>query len=360
MSGIIITGSTSALGADLVARLIPARPGSRIYLLTRQPDRLPEAFRGPRFSILHGDLRDPMLGLSTWQTAALRRSLTEIVHVAAHTNAETPLAEARAVNVEGTRNLLRLAVDCERLTKFLHLSTVYVAGRLGGQIPEAVLRHSHKFSSECQQSRYEAETVVAEFAACVPVAIARLSNVIGDSAGKVHRQNCIHRLVRMFPRSHLQQAPFDPKGLADFIDSDWAADAIVWLFLNRFRAGEVWHISDGPSAGFTMDEVIAETHRIFVHHPRGQRWMPIDLPKLVPLRDYEEHAERTISTGSRLSSELLRSLEPFLPHLGIAQTFENHRTRALLAPSGILPGPARDLYAGMVRWCLDTDWGLVG
>lgn len=360
MSGLLITGATSALGADLLARLIPARAGARIYLLTRQPDRLPEAFRGPRFSILHGDLRDPLLGLSAWQATALRRSLTEIVHVAAHTNAEASLADARAVNVEGTRNLLRLAVDCERLTKFLHLSTVYVAGRVSGQIPEAVLRHSHKFSSACQQSRYEAETVVSGFAASVPAAIARLSTVIGDRDGNVHRQNCIHRLVRMFPRTHLQQAPFDPKGLADFIDSDWAADAIVWLFLNRFRAGEVWHISDGPTAGFTMDEVLAETHRIFAHHSRGQRWLPIELPKLVPLRDYEEHAERMMESGSRLSAELLRSLEPFLPHLGIAQTFENHCTRALLAPSGILPGPVRDLYAGVVRWCLDTDWGLVG
>ncbi len=360
MSGLLITGATSALGADLLTRIIPARPGARIYLLTRQPDRLPAEFQGPRFSILQGDLRDPLLGLSNWQATALRRSLTEILHVAACTNADAPLAEARAVNVHGTRNLLRLAVDCDRLTKFLHLSTVYVAGRLGGQIPEAVLRHSHKFSSACQQSRYEAETVVSEFAGSVPAAIARLSTVIGDRDGFVRRQNCVHRLVRMFPRTHLQQAPYDPKGLADFIDSDWAADAIAWLFLNRFRAGEVWHISDGPTAGFSMEEVLAETHRIFVHHPRGQRWMPIELPKLVPLRDYEEHAERTIATGSRLSAELLRSLEPFLPHFGIAQTFENHRTRALLAPGGILPGPVRELYAGVVRWCLDTDWGLTG
>jgi hypothetical protein len=103
--------------------------------------------------------------------------------------------------------------------------------------------------------------------------------------------------------------------------------------------------------------MLAETHRLFAHHPRAQRWLPLELPKLVPLTDYEEFVERTEETGARLASELLRAVNLYLPHLGISQTFENHRTRALLAPSGLQPPPARHVYAGAVRWCLDTDWG---
>ena len=357
MSGLLVTGVSGLVGGELLARLAPARPGARIYVLARDPDRVPAQFRGPQFSILTGDIRRPLLGLSDWQATALRRSVTEVIHCAADTRFDTKLDEARESNLQGTVNLLRLAADCERLIKFLHVSTVYVAGRLSGSIPEAVISHSQRFSNNYQQSKYEAEAAVAEFAGSVPSVIARLSTIVGDSRGLVRKQNYVHQLLRLFPRSHLQQAPCEPKGLVDMIASDWAAGALAWLFLNRFQAGQVWHISDGPTAGFTVEEMLAETHRLFAHHPRAQRWMPIELPRMVPLVDYEEFVERTESSGSRLAAEMLRVVNYYLPHLGMAQTFENHRTRALLAPSGLEPPPVRHLYADVVRWCLDHDWG---
>ena len=357
MSGLLLTGASGLLGGELLARLAPARPGARIYVLTRDPDRIPARFRGPQFSLLPGDIRRPNLGLSDWQVTALRRSVTEIIHCAADTRFDAPLHEARETNCQGTANLLRLASDCERLIKFLHVSTVYIAGRLTGAIPESVIAHSQRFCNAYQQSKYEAESLVASFAGSVPVAIARLSTIVGDSRGVVTHQNYVHQLLRLFPRSHLQQAPYEPKALVDVIASDWAADAMAWLFLNRFQAGEVWHLTDGPTARFTFEEMLAETHRLFAHHPKAQRWLPIELPRLVPLIDYEEFVERTMHSGSRLAAELLRVVGYCLPHLGISQTFENHRTRALLAPSGLEPPPARELFADVVRWCLDTDWG---
>ena len=352
-----MTGVSGLLGSELLARLAPARPGARIYVLARDPDRVPARFRGPQFSLLTGDIRQPQLGLSDWQATALRRSVTEIIHCAADTRFDANPSEARETNWLGTLNMLRLAADCERLIKFLHISTAYVAGRLPGAIPEAVITHSHRFCNAYQQSKYEAEAAVASFAGSVPVAIARLSTIAGDSHGVVHKPNYLHQLLRLYPRSHLQLVPYDPGAPVDLIASDWAADALAWLFLNRFQAGEVWHITDGGVSGFRMDELLAETHRLFIHHPKAQRWLPIELPRLAPLKEYEEFVERTMSSGSRLGAELLRAVGYFLPHLGIAQTFENHRTRALLAPSGLTPPPIRELYAGVVRWCLDTDWG---
>ncbi len=357
LSGLLMTGVSGLLGGELLAQLPPARPGARIYILARDPDRIPERFRGQQFSTLTGDIRRPNLGLKDWQVTALQRSVTEIIHCAADTRLDAPLQEARETNCQGTVNLLLLAAGCERLIKFLHVSTTYIAGRLAGAIPESVIAHSQRFCNFYQQSKYEAESTVASFAASVPVAIARLSTIVGDSRGLVNKQNCVHQLLRLFPKSHLQQVPCEPKELVDLVSSDLAADALAWLFLNRFQAGEVWHITDGPTAGFTVDEVLAETHRLFVHHPNAQRWLPIEMPRLVPLIEYEEFVERTMSSGSRLTAELLRAVGYYLPHLGMAQTFENHRTRGLLAPSGLEPPPVRQLYAGVVRWCLDTDWG---
>jgi nucleoside-diphosphate-sugar epimerase len=357
LSGLLITGASGLVGGELLARLIPAKPGVRIYILARDPARVPARFRGPQVSILTGDIRRPLLGLSDWQATALRRTVTEIVNCAGDTRLDAPIDEARETNFTGTGNLLRLAADCERLIKFLHVGTVYVAGRLSGPIPEAVITHSQRFSNAYQLSMYEAESMVAGFAGTLPAVIARLSTIVGDSLGIVRKQNCVHHLLRLFPRSHLQQAPCEPKALVDLISSDWAADALAWLFLNRFQSGGVWHISDGPTAAFTMEEMLAETHRLFAHHPKAQRWLPIEVPRMVSLSEYEEFVERAESSGSHLTAELLRSVSYFLPHLGIAQTFENHRTRALLAPSRLEPPPVRQLYADVVRWCLDTDWG---
>lgn len=360
MSGLLVTGATGFLGTLLLDHLTPARPGARLYLLTRDPDRVPERFRGPQFSILAGDIRRPQLGLTNWQAAALRRSVTEIIHCAADTSLESTLEQSRAVNRTGTENVLLLAAGCERLIKFLHVSATCVAGRLTGPIPEAAFTHSSRFLSAFQQTRYEAERLVAGYAGSVPAVIARLSPIIGDAEGRVHRLNAVHHLLRLFPRSHLQQAPYESEALMDLINSEWAAGALAWLFLNCFQAGDVWHLTDGPTAAFTAAELLAETHRLFAHHPQAQRWLPIELPRLVPLTDFDEYADATIATGSRLAAQLVRSVSHSLPKLGIAQTFENHRTRALLAGPGSVwaqPAPVREVYAGVVRWCLDTDWG---
>lgn len=362
MSGLLVTGASGYLGSELLDRIVPARGGARIYLLTRDPDRIAERFRGPQFSILKGDLRRPMLGLAGWQVSALRRTLTEIIHCGAETRVDALFDEARATNSTGTGNLLELAARCERLTKFLHLSTTCIAGRLTGRIPESLITHSARFLSVYQQSKYEAETVVARYAGQVPAVIARISPIVGSERGIVNRQNAIHQLLRLFPRSHLQQAPFEPSALIDMVNSDWAAGALSWLFLNRFQAGDVWHLTDGPTADFNAAELLAETHRVFAHHPKAQAWMPLELPRLVPLAEYDNFADNAIVNGSRLTGQLLRSLGYSLPRLGLDQTFENHRTRALLAASGnfAAPAPIRQVYVDVVRWCLDTDWGESG
>jgi len=180
-STLLLTGATGLIGSRLLGRLLASRPDRRIFALTRQ--RSKDASLGPdsRLTVLEGDLSRPGLGLDKAVLSKAQSSLTEIVHCAAETRFGLPLEEARAINTYGTRQLLDLARRCERLEKFAHLSTVYVAGRSTGVTSEVPLQHANGFCNSYQQSKYEAELLVVKAMSQIPAAIFRLSSVLGDS-----------------------------------------------------------------------------------------------------------------------------------------------------------------------------------
>ncbi len=352
MPALLLTGATGLLGGELVPRLLAARPDRRVMVLVRPGKSVPDV------SVLAGDLRAPGLGLDASQLAACERSLTEIVHCAAETRFDRPLEEARALNVGGTANLLDLARRCRQLEKFAHLSTVYVAGRTAGQIPEARLPRPACFSNTYQESKLEAEELVGEAARDVPAAIFRLSSIIGDSrTGEVRQFNYVHQLLKLFPRSPLPLAPGEPEAPVDLIPSDWAIPALAYLIESRFEPGRVYHLTAGPDRSLKVRELIELAIRAFESHPQGQRWLPIRVPRLVGLTEYEQFVEKSRRDGDRLLNELLRVLGLFLPHLGIHQAFENRRTTADLEGSGLEFPPLREAFAKVAAYCLETDWG---
>ncbi len=353
---LLLTGASGLVGSELRERLVAARPDRRLFLLTRRPEAIAPVAAG--MTILEGDLRAPGLGLSTGDAAVLGNSLTEIIHSAADTRFDLPIEEARATNVGGTENLLRFALGCRKLAKFAHISTVYVAGRASGRIPEAPFRPSNGFSSSYQQTKLEAEELVAHYQTPLPVAIFRLSSIIGDSrTGRVRQFNHVHQLMRLFPRNVLPVAPAVPDAPLDLIATDWTVSALAWLFENRFAAGRVYHLCAGPGGSFSVGEMLEITREMFETHPKARRWLPIRLPKLVSLPEYEAWVEKTRRGGDRLLNELLRVLGFFLPHLGIRQAFENKLTLERLAASGLQLPSSRETYRKVLAYCLDSDWG---
>ncbi|MEZ5353939.1 MAG: SDR family oxidoreductase [Bryobacteraceae bacterium] len=358
MAALLLTGASGWIGGEVLRQMLPLRPGWRFFLLVRDPERLDPDLRTPQITVLQGDLTLPDLGIGERQRFVLRQSVTEIIHAAGGQDPELSLDQLRRLNVSGTDHLLRLAATLPRLIKFLHLSTTYVAGRSQGLVPEAVVEHRARFCNACEHSRYEAELLVSSHAWNLPVAIARLSTVLGDSrTGAVRRFGYAHQLLRLFPRMQVPQIPFDSEAVADLIASDWAARAVAALITHHFEAGAVFHVCAGPAHSLTATELVSETQRLFAHHPRAQKWMPFRAPRRVTLAEWDEFLIRMRRDGSFSMNQLLRALDSYLPHLAIRQEFDNTRTLALLESSGVeLPPPKRALYAGVVRWLLDNDW----
>jgi nucleoside-diphosphate-sugar epimerase len=355
---LLLTGATGLVGHELLRRLLAARPELRVVALTRQPEKAAELSCIPGVTGLAGDLLQPGLGLDEVALGQLRSCLTEVLHCAAETRFGLPIEDARAANVGGTRHLLDLARRCRRLEKFGHVSTCYVAGRAAGRVPEAPLHHSDGFLNTYQQSKYEAEELVIQAMGELPVAVFRLSSVIGDSAtGQVRQFNHVHQLLRVLPRNVLAVAPCDPAAPIDLIPTDWAASALAYLFARRFAPGRIYQICAGQQGSLTVGQMIDLTVGIFLAHPVGRRLSPLRLPKLVSLAEYEEYVAKKRRGTDRLLNELLRVLDYFLPHLGIFQVFENRLATEALAGSGLTLPPIRSYYHKVVHYCLETDWG---
>jgi nucleoside-diphosphate-sugar epimerase len=102
-----------------------------------------------------------------------------VVHLAAAQHeAEAPESHFRKVNVEGTRNLLTLAVD-EGVKRFVHGSTIGVYG----DARRGVLDELSPISPDNAYSRTkaEAEIAVREFSSKLDVTIVRISETYGPA-----------------------------------------------------------------------------------------------------------------------------------------------------------------------------------
>jgi nucleoside-diphosphate-sugar epimerase len=354
---LLLTGGTGLVGGGLLQQFLDTRPERQICTITRQRDRMLALHQPPQVVALFGDLSHPQLGLNAQMYATLQRCVTEIIHCAAETRFSLPMEQARMTNTVGTHNLLTFARSCRRLEKLAHISTVYVVGRSTGYFDEAPLRHDNGFCNTYQWSKYEAEELVVQAMRDLPAAIFRLSSIIGEAqTGRVQQFNYVHQLLRLFPRNALPVVPGEPNAPVDVIPSDWAIPVLAYLFESSFGAGRVYHICAGPEHSFTVREMLDLTASTFESHPIGRTWLPIRVPKLVSLATFEAFVESSRREGDRVLNELLRVLGYFLPHLGMFQAFQNSKTMAVLAPSGLTRPATRDCYGKVIRYCLETNW----
>jgi dihydroflavonol-4-reductase len=114
----LVTGATGLVGNNVVRVLLDKGASVRVLLrasATRRP------LEGLNVEIVHGDVSDPP------SVAAAVRGVQGVVHAAAHVHIGWKgLTTARAVNVEGTRNVARAALDAG--ARLVHVSTLDALG----------------------------------------------------------------------------------------------------------------------------------------------------------------------------------------------------------------------------------------
>ena len=354
----LVTGGTGTLGRELVQRLARDPSGQDIVVLSRSAPGSRPVFP-PGVRVVRGDLlAGPGLGLPTRVRDELAAGMTHVLHCAADTRFTLPLEESRAVNVGGTRSLLEFAAGCASLQQVGCFSTVYVAGRRTGRFAEDDLEDGGAgFVNSYEQSKNEMEREIRERMDDLPVAVYRLSTLIGDSAtGAVTGFNAFHHALRLLYHGLAPMMPGDPMHRIDVVGVDYVADAACWLFHRRFEAGRTYHLCSGSERSSTLAELIDAVMEAFYRFRPEWRRRGIERPAIVDLPTYELFARSVEETGNEVLLRATRVVQSFAYQLAYPKTFDRSATESALAGSGLCPAPVLDYLPSVVRTCLENEW----
>jgi thioester reductase-like protein len=343
MPPIVLTGATGFLGMQVLDRILE-QTDREVLALVRASDAVAaqrrvtgtlEALygRSPRHAgrvrAVPADLTAPAFGLDSAAWARLARSTGAIVHCAASVSFGLELAEARAINVGGTRQVLALARRARAegaLGRLVHVSTAYVAGDSSGVFAESQRDVGQGFRNTYERTKLEAELAVAGVLDEVAGIVVRPSIVVGERAsGWTSSFNVIYPPLRAFATSSLDVVPGRPEGIVDIVSVDYVADAMAHLLSRRTDVGGTLHLVAGDCA--TTVGSLAELAAARLGRPA---------PRFGP------------------PPENFASL---VPYFDVAARFDDTRAREVLKPAGIVPGRVEEYFDALVDYAELARWG---
>ena len=172
---VFLTGGTGLIGSH-IAEQLRAR-GDEVVALSRE-DSDTRFLEQHGCSVVRGDVRDPHDQLAAHMTGC-----AALVHAAALVYVGESWPRVRAVNVDGTTNVLRAAAAV-RVPEAVHLSSVAVYGRMWGTVDEDTPTDSPLRPGDLYaRSKREAEGVAhsaTKLSGGVRLTILRLAAVYGE------------------------------------------------------------------------------------------------------------------------------------------------------------------------------------
>jgi nucleoside-diphosphate-sugar epimerase len=350
---VLITGGTGMVGRELLPKVCSDETVEKVIVLTRGTS---QSVLNSKIQVLRGDVCKPDLGLQEARIQSIAPDVTTIIHGASATSFDLELSDARAINVRGVENVLRFTTNCPRLKAFCHLSSVYVAGKRTGAIRENDLRHDCGFVNSYEQSKYEAEELLLSQAHRLPIAIVRLSTVLGRSTdGTVTKTGAIHSALRFFFHSLAPLVPGTDESPVDLIALDYAAESVALLALQQFVPGATWHICGGSDA-FSLAEFLEQTLQLFYQNRPAWRKRAIEKPAIVNLKTFELFVKSIEDLGDSVLKNSVFVLKSFAPQLAYPKLISDVETERTLSSCGVARPRIRDFYPKVIRFLLENNW----
>ena len=229
---ILLTGASGVVGRELAPRL----PQDRL-ILARHRARPDGTAR--QVSI---DIREPNLGLSDADYAALCEEIDTIIHCAAITDMSGKVPELGATNISGVKEIVALAEASK--ARLHYVSTAYCSEAYGPSAPVA---------SDYVSSKRDAEALVR--ASQIDWTILRPSIVAGHSeTGAIASFQGFHMFIAAILKGRLPIIPLPRETQCDFVPVDWVAQAIADI-VEAPEWGRTYWLTSGAAA-LTIDDMM--------------------------------------------------------------------------------------------------------
>jgi len=363
MSVYFLTGGTGAVGSAIVPLLLED-PDTEVRLLLRAESdaalaqRL-ESLAGfwgwtessdkrARVKAYRGDAAVPIFNLPDAQYAELTEECTHLIHSAGTVRMNLSIEDARRSAVGSARATVEFArrlATAGRLRKFEYVSTVGVAGKRPGALPEIWMDEPREFHNTYEQAKAEAEEIVrsAIVDEGLPVTVHRPSMVIGDARdGRIIHFQIFYFICEFLSgRKTLGLYPDFGEVRLDVIPANWVAEAIVAASRDPETAGRIFHLCSGPQQAPRLEELKAVVRAAFKAH--GMRVPPgISLPRSA----FAALARMAARLAPASQRKALATLPIYLDYLADRQDFDNteylkwlaSRDKQLPQTAAYLPG----------------------
>jgi nucleoside-diphosphate-sugar epimerase len=225
--------------------------------------------------LLHGDIRQPLLGLGKSEVDWVAKNCHSMMHSAASLKfLEDGTGEPRLTNIEGTRNMLSLC-KAANVRQLHYVSTAYVCGLRDGTIYEHELDCEQEFRNDYEKSKLEAETLVRNAGCFDRLTVYRPAVISGDSkTGYTNTYHGIYLYLRLMAMLVPRQ-PLGPDGLRltrlrlpmtgnerrNVVPIDWVSRVMTELYLNSEAHGQTFHLA--PEECLTPKQIIDAGYSYF-------------------------------------------------------------------------------------------------
>ena len=278
-ANVFLTGATGVLGARILTDLLRDTDVNisclvRASSITEAFSRLEKMLRvyDPNLTLAHdlkcrvqpliGDIAAVQLGLKLEDFSRLASETDVVIHCAANTNLFGRLSTARAINVNGTHEVINFTLATER-RELLFVSTFTVMGDKAFDADFTLHEDDFDVGQEFpfmsyQQSKYEAEALVRQAGERgLNWQIVRPGQIFGDNThgyypqGEINVSGFFYDILKTVIDTGVA---FSSEIIFDVTPVDYVSRATIFFALKHRAFGETFHLTNPDEC--TYSEII--------------------------------------------------------------------------------------------------------